>query len=146
MSLVEELEVELRQHYPSHYIHELDIPAFEASGGIFLVCINGDVPIGCLGLRPLKSGAAELKRMFVRPDFRGLGAAKTMLLEMERLASAEGYQQIVLETGNQQTTAIDLYQANGYRSIAPYNKASDGPASVCFCKMLDSSPDTNITT
>ena len=74
--LVDELERELRQDYPPHYIHELDVHSFEASQGIFLVCIDNNEPIGCLGLRPLGRETGELKRMYVRPNFRGRGAAK----------------------------------------------------------------------
>jgi len=135
--LVDELERELRQDYPPHYIHELDVHSFEASQGIFLVCIDNNEPIGCLGLRPLDRESGELKRMYVRPTFRGRGAAKAMLTEMEKEAALRGFKRIVLETGNQQHTAIELYQANGYEAIPPYNQASDGPASVCFCKTLD---------
>lgn len=135
--LVDELEKELRQNYPPHYIHELDVQAFEDSRGIFLVCIENNEPIGCLGLRPLNRETGELKRMYVRPKFRGRGAAKMMLAEMEHEAALHGFKQIVLETGNQQHTAIDLYQAYGYEAIPPYNQTSDGPASVCFCKTLD---------
>lgn len=134
--LVDELERELRQDYPPHYIHELDVESFEASQGIFLVCLNDEEPIGCLGLRPLNHDRGELKRMYVRPAFRGRGLAKIMLAEMESQAIRRGFKRIVLETGNQQHTAIDLYLANGYETIRPYNEASDGPASVCFCKTL----------
>ena len=136
LALVGELEVELRQDYPPHYIHELDSESFEASEGIFLVCTEQDNPMGCLGLRPLSPDTGELKRMFVRPGFRGRGAGKMMLFEMEKRALRRGFKRIVLETGNRQIAAIALYQANGYKAIDPYNKASDGPASVCFCKTL----------
>ena len=136
LTLVDELEKELRQDYPPHYIHELDVKSFEARQGIFLVCIDDNEPIGCLGFRPLNRETGELKRMYVRPAFRGRGAAEAMLFEMEKEAAFRGFRRIVLETGNQQHTAIDLYQANGYAAIPPYNQASDGPASVCFCKTL----------
>ncbi len=135
--LVAELERELRQDYPPHYIHELNVQSFEEAQGIFLVCINDNETIGCLGLRPLNRDTGELKRMYVRPKFRRQGAAKTMLTEMEKEAALRGFRRIVLETGNQQHTAIALYQANGYQAIPPYNQASDGPASVCFSKMLN---------
>ncbi|MGI9465595.1 MAG: GNAT family N-acetyltransferase [Rubripirellula sp.] len=137
LTLVDELERELRQDYPPHYIHELDVQSFEASQGIFLVCIDANEPIGCLGLRPLNRETGELKRMYVRANFRGRGVAKMMLNEMEHQAYLRGFKRIVLETGNQQHSAIDLYQANGYEPIPPYNHASDGPASVCFCKTLE---------
>jgi len=135
-TLMAELEVELHQDYPPHYIHELDVNSFQEVNGIFLVCLADNSPIGCLGLRPLDPDTAELKRMFVRPRSRGLGAARLMLREMENRAIAKGFKQIVLETGNQQRAAIDLYLANGYESIPPYNKDADGPASVCFRKAL----------
>lgn len=135
-TMVDELERELRTEYPPHYIHDLDIHAFEESRGIFLVCTDAQETIGCLGLRPLSQNTGELKRMYVRPQFRGRGAARLMLTEMEHLAASIGLKRIVLETGNQQNAAIDLYKANGYQKIPPYNQASDGPASMCFGKPL----------
>ncbi|MAI30699.1 MAG: hypothetical protein CBE00_01525 [Planctomycetaceae bacterium TMED240] len=137
LMLVDELERELREDYPPHYIHEFDVESFEASQGIFLVCFIDTEPIGCLGLRPLDHEVGELKRMYVRPAFRGRGSARIMLVEIERQASIRGFKRIVLETGNQQHTAIALYLANGYEAIKPYNRASDGPASVCYCKILE---------
>ena len=137
LTLVDELERELRRDYPPHYIHELDVKSFEEQQGIFLVCVDDNEPIGCLGLRPLNLETGELKRMYVRPNFRGRGVGKTMLTEMEKEAAYRGFRCIVLETGNQQHTAINLYQANGYEETPPYNQASDGPASVCFCKTLE---------
>ena len=102
-TLVAELEVELRQDYPPHYIHELDVTSFEAVDGIFLVCLVEDNPIGCLALRPLDPDTAELKRMFVRRRSRGLGAARLMLREMESRAMAKGFKQI---TKQRQSTGI----------------------------------------
>lgn len=136
-TLIAELETELRQSYPPHYIHELNSSSFESTGSEFLVCMLDGTPIGCLGLRPLDSETAELKRMFVRPEHRGCGAAKMMLQEIEKRATANGFKKIVLETGNQQTAAIQLYLSKGYKPVPPYNPSVEGPASACFNKNLN---------
>ena len=136
IELISELESELRRDYPPHYIHDFDLTAFDASQGIFMISYSGDVPMGCLALRPLEKSTAELKRMFVRPSYRGQGAARIMLVQMEQLATDQGFTQIVLETGNRQLAAIRLYRSSGYAPIEPYSEQTDGPASVCFRKVL----------
>ncbi|MDE0864084.1 MAG: GNAT family N-acetyltransferase [Rubripirellula sp.] len=136
IELISELESELRRDYPPHYIHDFDLAAFDASQGIFMISYCGDVPMGCLALRPLEKSTAELKRMFVRPSYRGQGAARIMLVQMEQLATDQGFTQIVLETGNRQLAAIRLYRSSGYAPIEPYSEQTDGPASVCFRKAL----------
>ncbi len=67
-----------------------------------------------------EAGKAEIKRMFVLPEWRGRGVAKTILHELEIWAASEGYQEAVLETGNGQPEAVSLYGRCGYGIISNF--------------------------
>jgi DNA-binding MarR family transcriptional regulator/N-acetylglutamate synthase-like GNAT family acetyltransferase len=88
---------------------------------IFLVARLRGAPIGCGGLR-LRAGApAELRRMWVSDDVRGLGVGKRLLAELEGRAAASGAGSVRLETNRSLTEAIGLYRASGYREIPAFN-------------------------
>ena len=74
----------------------------------------------CAGLRPCDEAAAEMKRLFVRPDYRGLGygliLAKTLIAD----AKALGYRKLVLDTLPTMEAAQAMYERLGFRDIPPY--------------------------
>lgn len=78
------------------------------------------------------TGTAELKRLFVRPAFRGRGLSGVVVGEIERFARLRGLQRIVLETGDRLTAAIALYSSRGYDRIPNYGPYADDPSSFCF--------------
>ncbi len=90
--------------------------------------------VGCGAFRAFahEAGAVEIKRMFVRPEYRGQGIATAVLGELEAWAATEGYRTTVLETGQNQPEAIGLYQKAGYARIANYPPYQDTPNSVCM--------------
>jgi putative acetyltransferase len=90
--------------------------------------VDGRV-VACGGWQPAGDGIAELKRMYVRPAFRGRGIARQMIVAIEEDALAAGRSVIRVETGA--PAAIALYQSSGYRET----DAGD-PATVCFEKRL----------
>lgn len=55
-------------------------------GGVFLVARVGGEPAGCVGVRTLDTGVAEIKRMYVRPGYRGLGFDRRLLAHAEGAA------------------------------------------------------------
>ena len=71
---------------------------------------------------------AEVKRMYVAPTARGLGLARRMLAHLEVTARAAGLEAVVLETGEKQPEAIELYSSAGYRRIAGFGYYRDSPA------------------
>ena len=104
---------------------------------LFLVAHFNNQPAGCGALRPLfKNEIAEIKRMFVKPDFRGKGIAKYLLQELENKGKEMGYDKIWLETGDRQPEAIDLYKKAGYSRIPNYGIYKENLHSNCFEKLL----------
>ena len=89
---------------------------------------------GCIALRPilaLESGACEVKRLYVRPAYRGLGLAHALLDAAEEYARNAGYEAIYLDTFDALTVATRFYAQRGYEPIERYN---DNPQATIFMK------------
>ena len=84
----------------------------------------------------LSKSYGEIKRMYVRPEFRGRGYAKQMLKHLEELATTRGFSKVRLETGISQPEAIGLYERNGYYKIPPFGDYWDDPLSFFYEKTL----------
>jgi len=93
-------------------------------------------PAGCGCFKPYDSEAVEVKRMFVLPCARGNGISKMVLNELETWARSLGYNYTVLETGEKQVEALNLYPKSGYLPIPKYGPYIDLPDSICFRKPL----------
>jgi ribosomal protein S18 acetylase RimI-like enzyme len=103
--------------------------------GLFLLATADDEPVGCGALKFLDESTAELKRMWVSPNCRGLGVGRKLLSRLEAEARFRGYEMIVLDTNGSLTEAISLYKREGYVEVATYN---DNPyAELWFAKMLN---------
>jgi len=79
---------------------------------------------------------AEIKRMYVRSEFRGLGFAKLMLDHLAEYARRRGVVLLRLETGVQQRAAIALYEREGFRSIPPFGEYKPDPLSRFYEKRI----------
>ena len=88
---------------------------------VFLVARLRGEPVGCGGLKVRRGAPAELRRMWVSDDVRGLGLGRRLLVELERRAVAAGARTVRLETNRSLTEAIGLYRASGYREIPAFN-------------------------
>ncbi len=88
-------------------------------GRILLAEEEGEM-VGCVALRDLGGGACEMKRLYVRPDFRGEGTGRGLAEEIIRIAKHEGYKKIRLDTLASMKTAIALYRSMGFGEIEPY--------------------------
>jgi GNAT superfamily N-acetyltransferase len=114
--------------------HPLDPAAFAPPEGTFVVAYCDGEPAGCGGLHRLRDGIAEIKRMYVRPTYRGRGISRTILDALEEAARKGGYREIWLETGLSQPEALQLYEARGYTPIEPYGFYKDEPDVRCYAK------------
>jgi putative acetyltransferase len=104
--------------------------------GAFAIGRVGGNPVACGAIRPLGEDVAELKRVYVKVDFRGRGYSKAIVNELEGQARARGYRVMRLETGVRQPEAISLYESLGYHPIPNYGEYRDSSLSVCFEKQL----------
>lgn len=89
------------------------------AGAILLAVINCET-CGCVGYRPLSDKEAELKRLFVRPQYRGSGVGKALFDEAMVRVPAAGYESIVLDTLPSMKTAKAMYKEYGFEQIAAY--------------------------
>lgn len=89
--------------------------------GLMLVASLHAEPIGCGALKFHDGQPAELKRMWIAPEARGLGLARRLLAELEERASAADSKVIRLETNRTLHEAITLYRSAGYREVAAFN-------------------------
>jgi ribosomal protein S18 acetylase RimI-like enzyme len=89
-------------------------------GGLWLARVGGE-PAGVVGLRPLEDGISELKRLWVRPAYRGHGLGRRLTETAIAAARAAGYRALRLDTvGALMANARALYDDLGFREIAPY--------------------------
>jgi DNA-binding MarR family transcriptional regulator/GNAT superfamily N-acetyltransferase len=89
--------------------------------GLLIVARLKGRPIGCGALKLHGRAPAELKRMWVARDARGLGLGRRLVLELEQQARRAGARAVRLETNRALTEAIALYRSSGYREVAAFN-------------------------
>jgi len=101
-----------------------------------IVCYADDKAIGCGAFKKYDDNKAEIKRMFVLPEYRGHGIGLNILKELELWAAEMNYAECVLETGKKQPEAISLYQKAGYFIIPNYGQYLNVENSVCMMKTI----------
>jgi len=101
-----------------------------------LVAYFNDVPIGCGAIKSFNDTSVEVKRMYVLPQHRKKGVAKSLITELETWAKELGYMRCVLETGKKQTEAMHLYHKQGYTILPNYGPYQGVENSVCFEKII----------
>jgi GNAT superfamily N-acetyltransferase len=89
------------------------------SGGLWLARVE-DHPAGCVALRSLSEDTGELKRLFLRSQFRGHRLGRTLAETAIGKAREIGYRRIRLDTMPTMTEAATLYRSMGFREIEPY--------------------------
>jgi GNAT superfamily N-acetyltransferase len=103
--------------------------------GTLLLARVGGVPVGCVGLRDLGDGVAEMKRLYVLPPFQGKGIGKSLTVRFLETAADLGYTAIRLDTVPHLEKAVSLYKKLGFTEIAPYRDNPD-PIEIFMEKRL----------
>jgi len=136
IELITELENYLASHYPSESRHGFSVEKLIAQDVAFFVLRADGAPAACGGILLVDGEYGELKRMYVRPEFRGAGYAKQVLARLEAHAREHGVSLLRLETGIHQEEAIRLYEGWGFYRIPPFGPYTDDPLSRCYEKRL----------
>ncbi|WP_026462086.1 GNAT family N-acetyltransferase [Adhaeribacter aquaticus] len=92
--------------------------------------------VGCGAIKEYEPGVIEVKRMYVAPENRENGIATQILKELEKWARELSYSKCILETGEKQPEAVQLYKKNAYKVIPNYGQYENVLSSVCFEKLI----------
>ncbi|MCX2905576.1 GNAT family N-acetyltransferase [[Curtobacterium] plantarum] len=135
--LVSELDAFQNVLYPAESNHCLDLPKVNDE---LLRCIivrdEGGLPAGCGALLFHENGSAEIKRVYIRPEYRGRKLGEQIVSVIETIASEKNSSLLELETGIHQQPAIALYRRCGYEICNAFPPYTTDPLSVYMCKKL----------
>jgi len=134
--LIAELDALLEPIYPSESRHGFSVQKLIADAVAFFVIRESGAPAGCAGIKLFGTEYGEIKRMYVRPGFRGLGLGKLLLDHLADYARSHGIGFLRLETGVHQHAAIRLYEQEGFQRIPAFGAYREDPVSLCYEKRI----------
>jgi putative acetyltransferase len=135
-ALIAELHAFLFPQYPPASQHGLSVDQMIEAKVDFFILRAGGAPAGCGGLQSFGKDYAELKRFYIRPEFRRNGLGAILLRHLEEFSRTKGIPIVRLETGILQHEAISLYEKSGYRWIPPFGPYAEDPLSLFYEKQL----------
>lgn len=101
-----------------------------------VIAYDEDTPVGCASFKKYDDKCAEVKRVFIKPEYRGRGISKQLMEFLENSARKHGYRRLILESGAPLTAAMALYKEIGYKIIPNYGQYQDMSDSICMGKEL----------
>jgi putative acetyltransferase len=122
--------------YPPESNHGISIAELAAPTVRFFVARAGEAAVGCVAYRLGPNRGAEIKRLYIAEEARGLDLGRKLMQAAETAALIEGIIGFCLETGIHNHAALKLYRALGYGEIGPFPPYSDDPLSVFMKKLL----------
>jgi len=136
MLLISELEAHLDPLYPRTSRHGYSVEKLVQQQVAFFVTRRDEAVAGCGGIELFGNEYGEIKRMYVRPQFRGLGLAKLMLEHLAAYAQTHDVHLLRLETGVRQKEAITLYERMGFQPIPPFGMYREDSLSRFYEKRI----------
>ena len=125
-----------RAMYPAESNHLVSADVLGTDRAVFLAARRNGELLGSIALLVIAPGHAEMKRMFVRAEARGIGLGRRLLNALEEVACHRSITRISLETGTKQPEAIGLYRASGYQDCPPFGDYKADPLSLFMTKSL----------
>jgi GNAT superfamily N-acetyltransferase len=136
MELLAELDTALHEYpYPPESRHAFSVEKLIRESVVFFIASYDGQLAACGGVK-LFSDYGEVKRMYVRPAFRGKGLGKAILNRLAEHARANSIITLRLETGIYQVEAIGLYDGWGFKRRGPFGEYKNDPNTVYFEKLI----------
>jgi len=88
--------------------------------GKLLLAMDAESVVGCIALRKIDKEICEMKRLFIKQEFRGLGWGRVLADKIVTEAASRGYSLLRLDTLDSLTAANSLYKSMGFQPIPPY--------------------------
>lgn len=107
-----------------HYDDEKENPSLKYAlpdGRLYLDISDDGIARGCIALRKLSDGKGEVKRLYVRPEYRGNGIATALVERIVEDARNIGYKELYLDTLPELESAVRLYKSFGFEETGQYN-------------------------
>lgn len=101
-----------------------------------LMVYDGGKPVACGSFKEYNRGVAEIKRIWVSPDYRGRHISKEIMARLEGKARELGYRRLILQTREACMEAVALYEAAGYERIPNYPPYNEMQLAVCYAKEI----------
>ena len=135
--LIRDLDEMFHRLYPAESNHLVDIEALASADIHFFVARRNGEALGCGALWHRDPAYGEIKRIYVRPEARGLKLSKLILAALEENARVHGLKAMKLETGTLQPEALGLFARCGFTRCGPYaDYPTDDPYSVFMEKTV----------
>lgn len=101
-----------------------------------IIAYDATIPVGCASFKKHDDECAEVKRVFIKQEYRGKGVSNKLMELLENAAREQGYRCLVLESGEPLVAAMALYRKIGYEIISNYGPYKDMLDSICMKKEL----------